>query len=238
MTFVPATLLSTFRSPLTMRTRHRAVQLLPRCAGVGAEFAAAAVRADRRPICGQYLACPAADYLRQPVFATLYDDLTEFVCRPGKRLRPLLFLLARPRVCRRRAWRPFGTWTRTCWRSAVSLELLHAFILSTTTSSTAPKPGAACRRCTALIESRLSTFQRPRIAPGAISRWCSATFSLPWRKDACWKPRCRRRRVARLGALLLGCMVETGFRRGGRYRPRHARRGEGQPRRDRADVPA
>ncbi len=59
-----------------------------------------------------------------PLLRPLYDDLSEFALRRGKRIRPLLFLLS---------YRVFGG-TRSfenpsLLRAALSLELLHAFIL-------------------------------------------------------------------------------------------------------------
>jgi geranylgeranyl diphosphate synthase type I len=58
------------------------------------------------------------------LFEPLYLDLTEFVSRRGKRIRPMLFLMA---------YRLFGgdreLTDSSLLKSAVSLELLHAFIL-------------------------------------------------------------------------------------------------------------
>lgn len=58
------------------------------------------------------------------LFEPLYQDLAEFVCRKGKRLRPLLFLGAYRNFGGKR---PFSD--TALLKSAVSLELLHAFIL-------------------------------------------------------------------------------------------------------------
>jgi geranylgeranyl diphosphate synthase type I len=57
-------------------------------------------------------------------FEPLYQDLAEFVCRKGKRIRPMLFLLGY-RIFE--GDRPFTD--PQLLRAATSLELLHAFIL-------------------------------------------------------------------------------------------------------------
>ena len=79
-----------------------------------------------------YLAAQREDYLQHAILTPLCDDLTEFVCRPGKRLRPLLFLLAYD-VFRRSAADRGATIPEVAESElvsvAVSLEFLHAFIL-------------------------------------------------------------------------------------------------------------
>jgi geranylgeranyl diphosphate synthase type I len=66
----------------------------------------------------------AERYAYGDLFDPLYLDLTEFVARRGKRIRPMLMLAA---------YRAFGgdrpVEDRSVLRSALSLELLHAFIL-------------------------------------------------------------------------------------------------------------
>jgi geranylgeranyl diphosphate synthase type I len=66
----------------------------------------------------------AERYAYGDLFEPLYLDLTEFVARRGKRIRPMLMLAA---------YRAFGgdrpIEDRAVLRSALSLELLHAFIL-------------------------------------------------------------------------------------------------------------
>jgi geranylgeranyl diphosphate synthase type I len=66
----------------------------------------------------------AERYAYGELFEPIYLDLSEFVSRRGKRIRPLLFLLA---------YRIFGGQRPlsdpSLLRSAISLELLHAFIL-------------------------------------------------------------------------------------------------------------
>jgi len=66
----------------------------------------------------------AERYAYGELFEPLYLDLSEFVSRRGKRLRPMLFLLA---------YRLFGGDRKftdpSLLKSAISVELLHAFIL-------------------------------------------------------------------------------------------------------------
>jgi geranylgeranyl diphosphate synthase type I len=66
----------------------------------------------------------AERYAYGELFEPLYLDMTEFVGRRGKRIRPMLMLAA---------YRAFGgdrpLEDRAVMRSALSLELLHAFIL-------------------------------------------------------------------------------------------------------------
>src|ERR1700761_781384 len=66
----------------------------------------------------------AERYAYGELFEPLYLDLTEFVGRRGKRIRPLL-LLASYQIFG--GSRPFED--QSLLRSALSLELLHAFIL-------------------------------------------------------------------------------------------------------------
>jgi len=59
------------------------------------------------------------------LYTQLYDDLVEFVLRPGKRIRPLLFLAG----CRIFQARLSSKQAANRLRVAVALELLHAFVL-------------------------------------------------------------------------------------------------------------
>lgn len=72
----------------------------------------------------EFLRENAARYAYGELFKPLYDDMAEFVSRPGKRIRPLLFLLG---------YRIFGgdrpLQNVPLLRGALALELLHAFIL-------------------------------------------------------------------------------------------------------------
>src|SRR5258708_2541079 len=63
-------------------------------------------------------------YAYGELFEPLYLDMTEFVARRGKRIRPMLFLGAY-RIFG--GERPFDNYS--VLRGALSLELLHAFIL-------------------------------------------------------------------------------------------------------------
>ena len=153
-----------------------------------------------------YLQAQRAEYLKSPVFAALYDDLTEFVCRPGKRIRPLLFLLAdqvfglgRPSV------------SETSRLSVgASLELLHAFILIHDDIIDRAETRRGRPTLHRQIEGRLSSFSdRSRAGRNlalvlgdilfALAQRCLLATPLP---DGV---------AARLGARLLECMVDTGF---------------------------
>ena len=72
----------------------------------------------------RFLEANAPNYAFGELFEPLYLDLTEFVGRRGKRIRPLLFLAS---------YRVFGgdrpLDDDSLMRAALSLELLHAFIL-------------------------------------------------------------------------------------------------------------
>lgn len=158
-----------------------------------------------------HLSRERAEYLRQPVFATVYDDLVEFASRPGKRLRSLLFLLA----CRVFAAAPGAAQAGTIGDDAlldvgVSLELLHAFILVHDDIIDRAETRRGLPTLHRLIEGRLSTFaDRSRAGRNlalvmgdvlfALAQSCLLEAELP--------PTLK----SRLAAMLLGCMVETGF---------------------------
>jgi geranylgeranyl diphosphate synthase type I len=63
-------------------------------------------------------------YGRQEALRPFFDHTQEFILRPGKRIRPILFLLAYQGYTSRR-----GPADKKLWRSAASLELLHDFML-------------------------------------------------------------------------------------------------------------
>jgi geranylgeranyl diphosphate synthase type I len=63
-------------------------------------------------------------YAYGELFEPLYLDLSEFVCRKGKRIRPLLFLLGYRVFGGERSFRD-----PSLLKAAISVELLHAFIL-------------------------------------------------------------------------------------------------------------
>jgi len=71
-----------------------------------------------------FLDAKKASFAAQRIDSALYEDMAEFACRPGKRIRPLLFLagceLFGPRLSIPQV---------SLMKVAVSLELLHAFIL-------------------------------------------------------------------------------------------------------------
>jgi len=71
-----------------------------------------------------FLAEAIAKTPHAPGFTPLFDDLAEFVLRPGKRIRPLIYLAAA------RFFQPDNVWLAPSRLAcAGSLELLHAFIL-------------------------------------------------------------------------------------------------------------
>ena len=165
-----------------------------------------AMRAGIDARLAEYLEAQRAEHLRHPVFAVLYDDLTEFVCRPGKRIRPLLFLLAD---------RVFGRGQPTLGEKnllsiGASLELLHAFILVHDDIIDRAETRRGRLTLHRLIESRLPAFadrhragQNLALVMGdilfALAQRCLLETPLPGGT------------AARLGTLLLGCMVDTGF---------------------------
>ena len=159
---------------------------------------------DRR--LAEYLHAQRSEYLEQPVFAVLYDDLAEFVCRPGKRIRPLLFLLA-DQVFGRGVARVDE---QSRLSVAASLELLHAFILIHDDIIDRAETRRGRPTLHRSIEARLSSFSdRPRAGRNlalvmgdilfALAQRCLLETPLPAGLSA------------RLGTLLLGCMVDTGF---------------------------
>ena len=186
-------------SPISRR------QFLPDTAGL------AALRTGVDARMRSYLAEQRAEYLRQPVFATLYDDLTEFVCRPGKRIRPLLFLLA-DQVFALGGSRPEVSVAskRDLFSIAASLEFLHAFILVHDDIIDRGETRRGQPTLHRVIEGRLSSFADRRRAGRnlalvmgdilfALAQRCLLETPLP--------PGA----ASRLGVQLLGCMVETGF---------------------------
>ena len=72
----------------------------------------------------EYLQSQRPDIAGNPVFAPLYDDLVNYLARPGKRIRPLLFLHA----CE--AFMPgVDVEEREFLSVAAAIEMLHGFIL-------------------------------------------------------------------------------------------------------------
>ncbi|MBU1125292.1 MAG: polyprenyl synthetase family protein [Candidatus Omnitrophica bacterium] len=60
-------------------------------------------------------------YCLRRISPVLFEHIKEFICREGKRIRPTLFVIGYQGYCSRPA--------PGLWRSAVSLELLHDFML-------------------------------------------------------------------------------------------------------------
>ncbi len=202
MTFVPGTLFSNavYANGNTPSVRAESPDTL-----LSAE-SLAVMRAEVDLQLARYLSAQRAEHLHHPIFIALYDDLTEFVCRPGKRIRPLLFLLAdqvfrqgKPPVDR-----------VSLLSIGASLELLHAFILVHDDIIDRAEIRRGRPTLHRLIESRLSSFSdRHRAGRNlalvmgdilfALAQRCLLETTLPGNTSA------------RLGALLLGCMVDTGF---------------------------
>ena len=154
-----------------------------------------------------YLAHTRPEYARQSINAALYDDAMEFLCRPGKRLRPLLFLLAH-RIFRQP---DDATSERDLLALATSLELLHGFILIHDDIIDRAEMRRGLPTLHRVLEGRLPAFadhdragKNLSLVIGdilfAVAQQCLLeTESIPYA-----------RRV-QLSRLLLSCLVETGF---------------------------
>ena len=157
----------------------------------------------------EFLLRQRAEYLSHPVFALLYDDLAEFVCRPGKRLRPMILLLAH-RILGGPAQTPSTRMDEGLWSVAASLELLHGFILIHDDIIDRAETRRGLPTLHRVLESRLSSFS-DRVRAGrnlalvmgdilfALAQKCLLESPLPPET------------TTRLCSLMLGCMVETGF---------------------------
>ncbi len=158
----------------------------------------------------EYLHSQRADYLRRPALGALYDDLTDFVLRPGKRIRPLLFLLAE-RVFTPEAAKPAASEKRDLLAAAVSLELLHAFILIHDDIIDRSETRRGLPTLHRAIEGRLPSFtDRHRAGANLALVLGDVLFALA-QKSLLESTVAPPATLARLGTLLLGCMVETGF---------------------------
>ena len=156
----------------------------------------------------EYLLAQRADYLRRPVLGALYDDVVEFVLRPGKRLRPVLFLLAE-RVFAPEERSATGE-KRDLLAAAVSLELLHAFILIHDDIIDRSESRRGLPTLHRAIEGRLSSFtDRHRAGNNLALVLGDVLFALA--QKSLLESTLPAAIVVRLGSLLLGCMVETGF---------------------------
>ena len=157
----------------------------------------------------EYLLAQKADYLRQPVLGALYDDLVEFVCRPGKRLRPTLFLLAEQVFADGKP--PTEGPAPDLLAAAVSLEMLHAFILIHDDIIDRAETRRGQPTLHRAIEGRLSSFtDRHRAGANLALVLGDILFALA-QKSLLESTLAAPAILARLGTLLLGCMVETGF---------------------------
>ncbi len=157
-----------------------------------------------------YLEAQRAAYLRLPVFATLYVDLADFVRRPGKRLRPLLFLLGHRVFQRGLGERAAVPSEAALAKVAVSLELLHTFILVHDDIIDRSETRRGTPTLHRALEGRFASFtHRHRAGRNLAIVMGDVLFALA--------QKCLLETVlpegmgARLGTLLLGCMVETGF---------------------------
>lgn len=144
-----------------------------------------------------------------PSFTTLYDDLREFACRPGKRLRPLLFLLAH------RVFAGSDSALRTPPSAllpvAASLELLHAFILIHDDIIDRSELRRALPTLHRVIEHRLTPFSDRRRAGRNLALVMGDILFALAQRCLLEAPGIEPDLRARLASLLLGCMVETGF---------------------------
>lgn len=205
-------------------------------AATGCPFAAADLGLTRQGIdkfLAAYLEKERIAAAHHPAFDTLYDDLIEFVCRPGKRLRPLLFLLSHQAFCSTEKVERFESSvaiqkagdtqapdsrpstlnpSTDLLAIAASLELLHAFILIHDDIIDRSETRRALPTLHRVVESRLTPFSdRPRVGANLALVLGDVLFALA-QKCLLHEPHGVAPELRlRLGALLLGCMVETGF---------------------------
>jgi geranylgeranyl diphosphate synthase type I len=171
------------------------------------EIKALRVRVDGFMV--EYLAGQRGQYVCHPAFATLYDDLAEFVCRSGKRLRPLLFLLSYA-VFRRAEEAPSPLPESELLAVGASLEFLHGFILIHDDIIDRADTRRRLPSLHRVIEGRLPSFSdRQRTGGNLALVMGDVLFALAQKclLETNLDPAMR----TRLGALLLCCMVETGF---------------------------
>ena len=172
-----------------------------------AEIAALRTSIDRRLV--EQLAVERTEYLRQPLFATLYDDLADFVCRPGKRLRALLFLLAHQVFSQSVRSAPPVTGADLLGVGA-SLEFLHGFILIHDDIIDQAETRRALPALHRLIESRLPSFtDRRRAGRNLALVLGDILFALA--QKALLQTSLPAELKTRLVIHLLSCTAETGF---------------------------
>ena len=109
------------------------------------------------------------------MFEPLYLDITEFVARRGKRIRPMLML---------GSYRVFGGEKsfedHSLLRAALSLELLHSFILIHDDVIDQSERRRRLPTFHKLVEERLGQDRRCRPRRGKCCCGCAVIFSLPW----------------------------------------------------------
>ena len=194
-------------------SRDGAASIPPATASSGWTAGTDAIKALRRQIDQSLAECletQRPDCLRNPVFASLYEELSEFARRPGKRLRPLLFLLGHGIFQRGRDETVGAVPERALQNVAVSLELLHAFILVHDDIIDRSETRRGMATLHRVFEGRFPAFtDRHRAGRNlalvlgdilfALAQKCLLEAALPAGM------------ASRLGSMLLGCMVETGF---------------------------
>ena len=150
------------------------------------------------------------DCLRNPVFASLYEELSEFPRRRATRRRPLLCRRGPGVSPRGGAPAPDPVPESALRQVAVSLELLHAFILVHDDIIDRSETRRGLATLHRVFESRFPSFTDRHRAGGnlalvlgdilfALAQKCLLEAALPVGM------------ASRLGSILLGCMVETGF---------------------------
>lgn len=155
----------------------------------------------------EYLATSRPPYIRQTVNAQLYDDAVEFVCRPGKRLRPVLFLLAH-RIFQRPG-APVAD--RDLLAIGTSLELLHGFILIHDDIIDRSELRRGRPTLHRVLESRLPTYADPaRIGKNLSLVLGDILFALAQQCLLDTQGVAPTTSI-RLSRMLLGCLMETGF---------------------------
>ena len=146
-----------------------------------------------------------------PTFTILYDDLREFVCRPGKRLRPLLFLLAHRIFTGSGQPSSLSPQPSSLLPVAASLELLHAFILIHDDIIDRSELRRALPTLHRVIEHRLTPFSDRRRAGRNLALVMGDILFALAQRCLLEAPGIDPALRTRLASLLLGCMVETGF---------------------------
>ncbi len=156
------------------------------------------------------MAAERTEYLRQPLFATLYDDLADFVSRPGKRLRALLFLLAQRVFAANGRVAVAPVAEADLLGVGVSLEFLHGFILVHDDIIDRAETRRALPALHRLIESRLPSFTNHQRAGRNLALVLGDILFALAQKSLLQTGLPAETRT-RLSTQLLGCLMETGF---------------------------